>query len=118
LVRYDHDEQKGRATMAGKKTGPKPGTPQAKRGGEAVKAKYGTEFYAEIGKKGGTAAKEAHGPEHYSELGKKGGAVTNERHGHDHYVRIGTKGGNARKQRRHLSPTTESPTPEPPAGPS
>jgi len=45
LIRYDHDEQKGRATMAGKETGPKPGTPQAKRGGEAVKAKYGSAYY-------------------------------------------------------------------------
>jgi len=99
LVRYDHDEQKGRATMAGKKTGPKPGTPQAKRGGKAVKAKYGAAYYAEIGKKGGTVVSEARGPEFYREIGKKGGTVTTERHGREHYVRIGTKGGNAGKQR-------------------
>jgi len=98
LVRYDHGQQKGRTAMVGKKRGPKPGTPQAKRGGEVVKAKYGTEFYAAIGKKGGTANKETHGSEHYSELGKKGGATTNERHGQEHYVRIGAMGGHRGKR--------------------
>jgi len=113
-VRYDHDQQKGRATMVGKKRGLKPGTPQAKHGGEAVKAKYGTEFYAAIGKKGGAALKETHGSEHYAEIGKKGGTVTNARHGSEHYSRIGTIGGKAEKHRRHHAPVTESPTPEPP----
>jgi len=65
--------------MADRKGGSIPGTPQAKHGGEAVKAKYGTEYY--------------------SRLGKKGGLVTSERHGSEHFVRIGTKGGNAGKQR-------------------
>ncbi len=82
LVRYDHDEQQGRAAMAGKEYGPTPGTPQAKRGGEAVKAKYRSAYYAEIGKKGGTVASERHGSEHYS--------------------RIGTKGNKAGKQRPHV----------------
>jgi len=99
LIRYYHDQQKGISKMVGKKRGPKPGTPQAKHGGEAVKAKYGSAYYAEIGKKGGAAVKEAHGFEHYSEIGKKGGAVTGERHGSEHYSRIGTKGGNVGKQR-------------------
>jgi len=84
--------------MADRKGGSIPGTPQAKRGGEATKAKYGAEHYFRIGKKGGAAVKEAYGHEHYSEIGKKGGAVTNERHGNEHYVRMGTKGGKAGKR--------------------
>jgi len=114
LIRYDHDQQKGRAEMASKKTGPKPGTPQAKHGGEATKAKYGTEFYSRLDKKGGTALKETRGFKHYSEIGKRGGTVTSARHGSEHYARIGAMGGNARKQRDHHAPTTESPAPEPP----
>jgi len=103
LIRYDHDQQKGISEMAARKSGPTPGTPNARHGGEATKAKYGTEHYSRLGKKGGTAVKEAYGPEHYSEIGKKGGAVTNERHGNEHYSRIGAMGGNARKQRSDAS---------------
>ncbi len=44
-----------------------------RKGGEAVKAKYGPEFYREIGKKGGEAVKAKHGPEFYSKIGRKGG---------------------------------------------
>jgi len=98
LVRYDHNQQKGRAAIVGKKHGPKPGTLQAKHSGEAVKAKYGSAYYAAICKKGGTALKETHGSEHYSEIGKKGGTVTSKRHGSEHYSRIGTKGGHKGKR--------------------
>jgi len=41
--------------------------------------------------------------------------MTSARYDHEHYVRIGTKGGKAEKHRRHHSPVTESPAPEPPA---
>jgi len=99
LIRYDHDKQKERAEMAGKKSEPKPGTPQAKHGGKSVKAKYGSDYYSQLGKKGGAAVKETYGSEHYSEIGKKGGTVTSERYGSEHYARIGAKGGNAGKQR-------------------
>ncbi len=57
--------------MVGKKRGPKPGTLQAKHGGESVKAKYGTEFYAAIGKKGGAIVSETRGPEFYREMGRR-----------------------------------------------
>jgi general stress protein YciG len=50
------------------KRGPQPGTPHARRGGEAVKQKYGPKFYSEIGKKGGEAAKQKYGPEFYAEI--------------------------------------------------
>jgi general stress protein YciG len=44
-----------------------------RRGGERVKAKYGSEFYEEIGRKGGEATKSKYGPTFYEEIGQKGG---------------------------------------------
>jgi general stress protein YciG len=44
-----------------------------KRGGERVKAKYGSEFYEAIGRKGGEATKEKYGPSFYEVIGQKGG---------------------------------------------
>ena len=45
-----------------------------RKGGEAVKKKYGPEFYSDIGRKGGEAVRSKHGAEYYSQIGKKGGA--------------------------------------------
>ena len=44
-----------------------------RRGGERVKAKYGSEFYEEIGRKGGEATKSKYGPSFYEVIGQKGG---------------------------------------------
>lgn len=44
-----------------------------KRGGDSVKAKYGSEFYEAIGRKGGEATKSKYGPAFYEEIGQKGG---------------------------------------------
>lgn len=44
-----------------------------KRGGDRVKAKYGSEFYEAIGRKGGEATKSKYGPAFYEEIGQKGG---------------------------------------------
>jgi general stress protein YciG len=67
-------------SMANSKRGPEPGTQKAKRGGQAVREKYGQEFYssglqfyAEIGNKGGESTKRQQGSEFYSRIGKKGG---------------------------------------------
>lgn len=46
-----------------------------RRGGEAVKAKYGAEFYEAIGRKGGLKTKETHGPEFFEAIGRKGGRL-------------------------------------------
>ena len=43
-------------------------------GGNAVKAKYGSEHYETIGAKGGAATKALHGSGHYQRIGKLGGA--------------------------------------------
>ena len=63
--------------MANNKRGPEPGSQKAKRGGHAVREKYGSEFYSKIGKlggkKGGESTKRRQGSEFYSRIGKKGG---------------------------------------------
>jgi hypothetical protein len=84
-----------------------------RRGGEAVRAKYGREhyrrigtaggravdrehgraFYAAIGKRGGAAVKQARGRAFYAEIGRKGGLAVRDTHGRDYYRRIGKIGG-------------------------
>ena len=54
-----------------------------RRGGEVVKARYGSDFYREIGEKGGGAVKERYGTEFYSEIGKRGGETVKQERGHD-----------------------------------
>src|SRR5436309_3313469 len=44
-----------------------------RKGGLAVKAERGVEFYEQIGKKGGEAVKAERGTPFYEEIGKKGG---------------------------------------------
>jgi hypothetical protein len=80
-------------TPQAKKRGPKPGTANAKHGGEAVRQKYGSAFYAEIGKKGGNSVKSGLGREHYARIGSKGGQATRDRLGVEHYSKIGRLGG-------------------------
>ncbi len=91
--------------MAGRKPGPQPGSEGARRiaeahrgskdhdqsggfasnpdrareagrkGGDAVKQRYGPDFYKEIGRKGGETVKKSRGMEFFSEIGRKGGAT-------------------------------------------
>lgn len=78
----------------GAKRGPKPGTEAAKRGGSAVVAKYGREFFSTIGKKGGAEVAKR-GSEWYAEIGRKGGQTTKRTQGPGFYERIGHIGGSA-----------------------
>jgi len=70
---------------------PSNGESRGRNGGKAVRAKYGVEFFREIGRKGGNALKERGAD--YTELGRSGGEVTKARHGSAHYAEIGRKGG-------------------------
>jgi general stress protein YciG len=67
-----------------------------RRGGEAVKEHYGSEFYREIGEKGGGTVKERYGTEFYREIGKRGGETVKQERGSEYYSTIGRKGGEAR----------------------
>jgi general stress protein YciG len=60
-----------------KKPGPQKGDPRCvaagRKGGLAVKKKYGPEYFSAVGRIGGKKTLENHGPEHFSEIGLKGG---------------------------------------------
>ncbi len=62
------------------------------KGGEAVKAKYGSDFFREIGRKGGQTIRNR-GVEYLREIGRAGGESTKARHGTSHYAEIGRIGG-------------------------
>jgi hypothetical protein len=64
-----------------------------KKGGDAVRERYGSTFYEEIGRKGGKATRDRHGVEFYESIGQKGGKVVKEKYGADFYEEIGHKGG-------------------------
>jgi uncharacterized protein len=70
----------------------KPRSGETAKGGQAVKAKYGPEFFREIGRKGGQAIKDR-GLDYLREIGRLGGEATKARHGAAHYAEIGRKGG-------------------------
>jgi len=84
-------------STAPKKRGPVAGTEEARRGGEAVRAKYGRDFYSRIGKKGGDTVSRQHGPDFYANIGRKGGESTKARQGNEFYARIGQKGGRSKR---------------------
>jgi general stress protein YciG len=50
-----------------------------KKGGEVVKAEYGTSFYQSIGGRGGHSVKEKYGTQFYRQIGEKGGAIVKEK---------------------------------------
>ena len=64
-----------------------------KRGGDAVRKKYGPSFYEEIGRKGGERTKERHGNGFYGSIGQKGGNAVKDKYGTGFYEAIGHKGG-------------------------
>jgi general stress protein YciG len=81
--------------------GPVPGTPQARAGGEATRAKYGgSDHFVEIGKRGGSKVLQKHGREYFAEIGKRGGVSTKRLHGQAFYAEIGRVGGSRPKPKK------------------
>jgi general stress protein YciG len=70
----------------------------AKHGGQAVRDKYGLDFFAQIGKRGGQTVKERRGPEFYAQIGRRGGESTKQKYGSDFYSEIGRKGGSTTRK--------------------
>src|SRR5579883_3324738 len=68
-----------------------------RKGGSAVRDKYGEDYYRRIGKLGGTALKDKRGNDYYRSIAKKGGRANVDKYGPDHFSYIGIKGGNATK---------------------
>ena len=87
------------ADAPARKRGPRAGTENARRGGMAVRAKYGHDFFARIGAKGGQTVRERRGPEFYATIGRMGGLTTRKNLGIKHYERIGRMGGLRAKKR-------------------
>jgi general stress protein YciG len=72
-----------------------------KKGGIAVKAKYGPDFYKELGKKGGAAVRAKLGEnakEFYREMGRKGGASLRDNAVPGYFEEIGARGGRKAKE--------------------
>lgn len=63
-----------------------------RKGGITTKAKYGPEYYKQLGKKGGDAMK-ARGPEYFVALGRMGGTKVRDEKGSAHFSEMGRKGG-------------------------
>ena len=62
-----------------------------RKGGSAVRNKYGEDYYRRIGKKGGTVLKEKRGTEYYRTIAKKGGNANMAKNGIDHFSEMGKK---------------------------
>lgn len=91
-----------------RRRGPRAGTENARRGGMAVREKYGHEYFARIGAKGGKTVRERRGSEFYANIGRLGGQTTRDTLGADHYERIGRMGGlRTRKRERERTTQTE-----------
>lgn len=70
---HEHDREGGFAAN------PQLAKEAGRKGGEAVKRKYGPNFYREIGKKGGETVKQERGSEFYAEIGRRGGEMRSTR---------------------------------------
>jgi uncharacterized protein len=79
--------------------GHRPGSPpdreKAKQRGQAMRDKYGPDYYRELGRRGGMSVRGKHGIDHYVRIGRKGGEQTKAKYGAEHYARIGQLGGKA-----------------------
>jgi len=70
---HEHDKEGGFAAN------PELAKEAGRKGGEAVKKKYGASFYRQIGKKGGETVKQERGSEFYAEIGRRGGEMRSTR---------------------------------------
>src|SRR5579871_4475255 len=81
-------------------TAPMTTSEAGRRGGTAVRDKYGEDYYRRIGKMGGTTLKERRGSDYYRDIAKKGGKANVAKYGPDHFAEMGKKGGNTTKERQ------------------
>jgi general stress protein YciG len=76
-----------------------------RKGGSAVRDKYGEDYYRRIGKLGGTALKDKRGSDYYRAIAKKGGRANVDKYGPDHFSQMGKKGGMPPKPARTRNST-------------
>lgn len=73
-----------------------------KKGGDAIKKKYGSEFFSKIGKKGGKSLRSrvaVEDPSFYVRIGKAGGDAVKEKHDPAYFSRLGQMGAQAKWER-------------------
>jgi general stress protein YciG len=97
-MRRTNDAAATSANGAGSPNGEMSVREAGKKGGDAVRERYGSGFYEQIGRKGGQATRERHGQGFYETIGQKGGRVVKDKYGADFYEEIGHKGGQRVKQ--------------------
>ena len=97
-MRRTNDAAATSANGAGSPNGEMSVREAGKKGGDAVRERYGSGFYEQIGRKGGQATRERHGQGFYETIGQKGGRVVKDKYGADFYEEIGHKGGQKVKQ--------------------
>ena len=95
--------------MAEEKPGPQPGSPGARKIAEAHRGPHvhdreggfaaNPQLAKEAGRKGGEAVKKKYGPQFYREIGKKGGETVKQERGSEFYAEIGRRGGEMRSTR-------------------
>ncbi len=95
--------------MADDKPGPKRGSPGARKIAEAHRGSHehdlqggfaaNPQLAKEAGRKGGEAVKKKYGPNFYREIGKKGGETVKQERGSEFYAQIGRRGGETRSSR-------------------
>jgi hypothetical protein len=86
-----------------RKPGPRPGSPGAKRCGQALRQRYDHANRVAFGQLGGGVNKMVHCTEGLAAAGRKGGAALLAEYGREHFVELGRRSAAVRAARkRHL----------------
>lgn len=81
------------------KPGAVPGSEAAKRGSQAVRERYGPDYYRRLGLQGAESMRQKYGRDYYTRIGLLGGKVTKAKYaGTDHYQQIGKMNKGKRKR--------------------
>src|SRR5260370_40013356 len=71
-----------------------------RKGGKAVRDKYGEDYYRRIGQIGGTTLKEKRGSDYYRTIAKKDRRANVDKYGAEHFAAMGIQGCNTTKHRQ------------------
>jgi hypothetical protein len=83
--------------------GPRPGSPGAKRCGQALRQRYDHADWVQFGQLGGVVNKLVHGTEGLAAAGRKGGAALLADRGPEYFAELGQRSAQLRAaKRRHL----------------
>ena len=83
-----------------RKPGPRPGSPGAKRCGQALRQRYDHADWVAFGQLGGVVNKLVHGTEELAAAGRKGGAALLADRGPAYFVELGRRSAQVRAARK------------------